>query len=335
MSDDPSRARFGELARGYESFYLRACAPDGGLGVWIRYTVHRAAGAEPTGSLWFTLFDASAPGPVAAKLTLPDPAVSDGEWLQVGTSGIGSGGADGAIGDISWELDFTGADVLRHLPRDWMYKAPLPRTKPVSLHPIARFDGTITVGDRQIRLDRWPGMVGHNWGTQHAERWIWLHGMGFAEADGDDTWLDVVLARIKAAGRTTPWIASGAISVNGTRFALGGPQRMRGTRVAETPERLEFVLPGRGIAVSGTVRAPRSRFVGWRYADPDGSEHHVVNCSIADLDLWVSRGDERLVALTSTGRNAYELGMRERDHGMVIQPYPDGQALGPGSAGGM
>jgi hypothetical protein len=335
MSADPCRARFGELVRGYESYYLRACRPEGGLGVWIRYTVHRAEGAAPTGSLWFTLFDAEAPGPVAAKVTLPEPTTGERDWILIGDAAIGEGGAEGAIGDVSWELEFTGAAVLRHLSGDWMYKAALPRTKPVSVHPIARFDGTISVRGREIRLEGWPGMVGHNWGTQHAERWIWLHGMGFEGAD-DGTWLDVVLARIKLAGRTTPWVASGAISVNGSRFALGGPQRIRGTQVVETPERLEFVLPGRGIAVSGTVRAPRERFVGWIYADPDGSEHHAVNCSIADLDLWVSRGDERLVGLSSTGLAAYELGMREHDHGMAIQPYPDGQAAGsPGSAGGV
>lgn len=328
MTGDASRARFTELAHGYESFYLRACRPEGGLGVWIRYTVHRRRDAAPTGSLWFTLFDADAPGPVAAKLTLPDPTTADGEWIKIGDAGIGEGGADGSIGDIRWELDFKGAEVLRHLPSDWMYKSPLPKTKPLSLHPIARFDGTITVRGKEIRLAGWPGMVGHNWGTQHAERWIWLHGLGFDGTD-DGTWLDVVLAKVKVAGRTTPWIASGAISVDGNRFALGGPRRMRGTRVQETPDRLEFVLPGRGIAVSGTVRAPRERFVGWVYADPDGSEHHTVNCSIADLDLWVARTDERLVGLTSVGRNAYELGMREHDHGMLIQPFPDGE--GPGS----
>jgi hypothetical protein len=61
-----------------------------------------------------------------------------------------------------------------------------------------------------------------------------------------------------------------------------------------------------------------------------------VNCSLADLDLWVSRGDERLVGLSASGLAAYELGMREHDHGMVIQPFPDGQAAGsPGSAGGV
>lgn len=325
MSDDPAKARFGDLAHGYESFYLRACRPSGGLGFWIRYTVR--AGGSPTGSLWLTLFDADAPGPVAAKTTVDGPATGDGDWLRIADSRIGEGAASGRImlpdGSTSaWELRFSGADPLFHLPREWMYRASLPRTKPISPHPIARFTGTLTVGGRSLEVDGWPGMVGHNWGTQHAERWIWLHGMGFDDA-GDDTWLDVVLGRIKVAGRTTPWVASGAVSLDGERLTLGGPQRVRRTRVTETPERLEFVLPGKGLEVSGTVRAPRDQFVGWVYADPDGSAHDVVNCSIADLDLWVSRRDSRLIGLTCVGMAAYELGMREHDHGMVIQPFPD------------
>jgi len=36
------RARFPELAAKaghYESFYVKACRPDGGVGIWIRHTV--------------------------------------------------------------------------------------------------------------------------------------------------------------------------------------------------------------------------------------------------------------------------------------------------------
>jgi hypothetical protein len=327
MSDDDlNRAQFGDLNRGgYESFYLRACRPEGGLGVWIRYTVHRRPGASPAGSLWFTLFDAEAPGPVAAKITVPGPETG-GDWLRVAGGRIGAGVAAGEIQlpdgpRVGWELSFTGEDVFPHLPRSWMYRAPLPRTKPVSVHPVARFGGTVTVAGRRIELDGWPGMVGHNWGTQHAERWIWLHGMDFAERDG---WLDVVLARIRLAGRLTPWVASGAISLGGQRFRLGGPGRARRTVVREEPDRLAFALPGRTLTVRGTVHAPRERFVGWVYADPDGSEHHTVNCSIADLELAVSRPGSDPVILTAPGRAAYELGMRERDHGMAIQPFADG-----------
>jgi len=310
---DYRQARFAELDHGYESFYLRACHPEGGLGVWIRYTVHRRPHTPPTGSLWFTLFDRNAPEPVAAKLTVPEPRA--GNWLHIAGATIGDGSATGRIGDIEWNLAFHGADTLPHLPRDWMYRGPLPRTKPVSLHPIARFDGTISVNGKEISLADWPGMVGHNWGAQHAERWIWLHGMDFTGRD-DGTWLDAVFARIRIAGRTTPWLASGAISLDGQRFPLGGPLRYRRTRVDESPTRLTFMVPGKGITVTGTVEAPRERFVGWVYAGPDGSEHHAVNCSIADLTLTVNH-----TTLTATGRATYELGMRERDHGMAIQPY--------------
>jgi hypothetical protein len=123
-------------------------------------------------------------------------------------------------------------------------------------------------------------MVGHNWGSQHAERWIWLHAMSF-DAANETTWLDVVLARIMFVGRTTPWIASGGICLDGERVALGGASRARRTKITETPHGLDFILPGREMSVSGTVHAPQDRFVGWVYADPDGSEHDVVNCSKA------------------------------------------------------
>jgi hypothetical protein len=328
MADDVTRARFPEFTAGYESYYLRAARPDGGLGIWIRYTVHRRPGEEATGSLWFTLFDADAPGPVAAKVTVPGPEAGGAEWIRIAGARIGVGSAAGAVtvpdgADVAWDLRFTGAETLCHLPRDWMYRAPIPKTKPVSLHPAARFDGTVTVDGREIALDQWPGMVGHNWGSQHAERWIWLHGMAFDGQD-DDTWLDVVLGRIKVAGMTTPWTASGAVSLGGERFELGGPKRIRGTQVDESPDRLAFTLPGAGVEVAGVVSAPRERFVGWVYADPDGSEHHTVNCSIADLTLTASREGQPALRLESPGRAAYELGMRERDHGMVIQPFPDG-----------
>jgi hypothetical protein len=74
------------------------------------------------------------------------------------------------------------------------------------------------------------------------------------------------------------------------------------------------------VRVRGSVAAPRKDFVGWVYADPDGSEHNTVNCSIADMRLQVEGSGELVVA----GAAAYELGMRERDHGMPIQPFGDG-----------
>ncbi len=318
-----TEARFPAMTAGYESFYLRACHPDGGLGVWVRYTVHRRRGARPAGSLWFTLFEES--GVTATKLTVPDPvagrAVTD--WVTIDGARIGAGRATGRAGGAAWDLRFTGAEPLCHLPRRWMYRAPVPRTKPVSLHPVARFDGAVTVGGREITLSGWPGMVGHNWGSQHAERWIWLHGMGFA-GGGEASWLDLTFGRVLVGGRVTPWIANGAVSVAGERLALGGLGRASRPRVAEAPDRLEFAVPGRDVVVAGTASAPRERIVGWVYADPDGSEHHTVNSSVADLAVRVARPGRAPVELRAAGLAAYELGMRERDHGIPIQPFTDG-----------
>ena len=72
---------------------------------------------------------------------------------------------------------------------------PLPKTKLESPRPHVLVSGRVTVGGEAIDLDGWPGMVGHNWGAQHAERWIWLHGVLFE--DRPDDWLDIALGRIR------------------------------------------------------------------------------------------------------------------------------------------
>jgi hypothetical protein len=318
---DPIRARFPDVpakAGHYESFYIKLCHPSEPLGAWIRYTVHKRPGAPATGALWFTLFEPD--GPRAAKLTVPAPETGDDEWLRVGEAEIGPGAATGSIAsEAAWELRFEGGEVpLLHLPRPWMYTARLPRTKLLCPLPAARFDGALSVDGRNVPVDGWRGMVGHNWGAQHAERWIWLHGV---TEDGD--WLDAAIGKVRVGPLTMPWVANGALSVAGERHLLGGPGRK--VEVDESPESCAFLLPGKGMRVRGTVAAPRERFVGWVYADPDGGEHHAVNCSIADMRLVVERpGEGRGWELTVDGGAAYELGMRERDHGMEIQPHPDG-----------
>ena len=69
----------------YESFYLKAARPGGGQALWIRHTVHKRPGAEPSASIWFVLFDREAEGPRATKVTVPaaELAVPDGGWIGV------------------------------------------------------------------------------------------------------------------------------------------------------------------------------------------------------------------------------------------------------------
>jgi hypothetical protein len=318
----PSRAGM------YESFYLRAFAPAEPLGVWIRYTVHKRPGRRPRGSLWCTVLDGTHASPFMHKLTTDALAVPDGGWIAVGAAELGPERAEGTCGAARWSLRISAAEPeLRHLPHAWMYRAALPRTKLTSPAPASRFDGVLELPDRTVELRGWRGMVGHNWGAAHAERWIWLHGAGFAE--DPDAWLDVAIGRIRIAGRTTPWIANGALSLGGRRHRLGGLGRGRRPTdrllVAETPTRCRLSLPGAaGLTVQAHVRAPAAAIAGWRYSDPDGGTHDVANCSIAALALTVSSPGLAARTLRSTHGAAYELGMRERGHGIQIAPFADG-----------
>jgi hypothetical protein len=326
------RARFPDVAAGaghYESFYVKACRPGGGQGVWIRHTVHKRPGAEATGSLWFVLFDRAAEGPRATKVTLPTAALfaPAGDWIRVGNSQIGPRRAEGGVAtedlSASWQIGFSGDEPpCRYLPADWLYRAPVPRTKFIAPNPNALLDGRLEVDGEAVDLSGWRGMIGHNWGSEHAERWIWLEGTGFGEDEG--AYFDAGAARVAVAGRTTPWIPSGMLALDGERHRLGGLGQIRSSSVDESPTRCSFTLTGRDIAVRGTVEAPQKDFVGWVYADPKGPEHNTVNCSVADLELTVERPARPARTLRLPGGAAYELGMRETDHGIPVQPYPDG-----------
>jgi hypothetical protein len=315
----------------YESFYLRAVSHDEPVGVWIRHTVDKPPGRPPRGSLWCTVFDAARERPFMHKLSSDSLRVPDGEWIEVGDRGSGEQGAamggrsaDGACGGASWSLRIEELEPeLRHLALEWLYRAPLPRTKLTSPSPLASFSGELSLsGDRRLALDGWRGMVGHNWGAEHAERWIWTNGTGF-DSDGE-AYLDAAIGRIKLGPLTTPWIGNGVLFADGELHRLGGLERTRSTVVRETPQGAQLVLPAKGVTVSGRVGAEQERFVGWKYADPDGGGHDVVNCSIASMTLRVERDGRPPLDLHTEHGATFELGMREIDHGVPVQPFPDG-----------
>src|SRR5581483_3046213 len=130
--------------------------------------------------------------------------------------------------------------------------------------------------------------------------------------------------RVRVAGRTTPWVANGVLALDGERHRLGG-LGARGLLVAEAPDRCRLSLPGAGgLTVEAHVRSPAAAIAGWRYSDPDGGAHDVANCSIAALTLIARWPDLAARTLSTAHGAAYELGMRERDHGLAIAPFADG-----------
>jgi hypothetical protein len=308
----------------YESFYLRAVSPQAPVGVWLRHTVHKRPGRPATGSVWCTVFDADTGTPFMHKETFEELTVPPGGWIDVGgRAAIGPRGAEGQCGPARWSIRFEAlADELRHLRPALLYRTPLPRTKLTSPAPLARFDGVLELETEPprapIALSGWHGMVGHNWGAEHAARWIWLHGCDFSGAQ--EAWLDVAVGRVRLGSRLTPWIANGAIGFDGATHRLAGRPAVR-----EDVRSAELELRGRGLTARASVSVPAGSAAGWRYADPSGGAHEVVNCSVAALEIAIGlRGHGERRVLASAHGGAYELGMQERDHGVPLAPFADG-----------
>lgn len=328
-----TEARFPHLDRAdghYESFYIKACRPGGGRALWLRHTVHKRPGEEATASLWLTLFDADSDGPRATKATYGADRLSASPdvYIRIAEAELRDGRATGSLAteamSASWDLRFADEhEPFFHLPHRRLYTAALPRTKLLSPYPNATFDGTLQIGDESIEVGGWRGMIGHNWGAEHAERWVWIHGAAFDGRPVGD-YLDIAAGRIRIAGMRTPWVANGNLVLDGEAHRLGGFGRIPSTEIDEEPTGCRFELRGKGIKVRGRVGADRRDFVAWIYADPVGPEHNTLNCSISDLELEVERDGAPPERLTVAGAAAYELGTRDTDHGIPVQPYPDG-----------
>ena len=319
-------ARFPHIGPGdglYESYFLKAHHPTEPRAFWMRHTVHKRPGHEPIGSVWLTLFDAHHIEPVrATKENFPASELAAEGLIRIAGSRLERGRATGGVDTMAWDFEFaTDEPEQRHLPYEWMYTKSLPKTKSLTPFPAASLSGRLADWD----LDGWAGVVSHNWGTEHAERWIYLHCCHF---DGHDehTWLELVIGRIKLGPVTTPWIANGALQLDGTRHRIGGPQRARSTKVDEQPTSARLVLPGDDVRIEGELPAPKEHFVGWRYASPDLHESHSLHCSIADLRLRVRRPDRPDVDLVAGAAATYELGVRPtEEHGIPLQPHEDGR----------
>jgi len=308
----------------YESLYLTAHHPTEPRALWVRHTVSKPPGTAPRASLWCTWFDDN--GVRAAKVTTTEASSTAERPLQVGDHGwIGAGGAAGAVELPSlvarWELRFCDPEApMLHLPKPWMYTAPVPRTKSLSAAPMLRLEGSLTVDGHDVDVDGWPCSIGHNWGAEHAERWIWVHADG--EAEDGPVWLDAIVGQIRVGPATTPWIANGAISIDGRRHRLGGLRRGVATPVTEQENGASVVLRGDGISVEVRCDVDVLRCVAWSYADPAGRMSEVVNSSVARMILTIERpGQPRLEATSPV--SAFELGAEERAFDVPLQPFAD------------
>ena len=303
-------------APGYESWFVSARDPGSPRALWIRHTRHRPRQGPESAALWCTVIDRD-PGkrPAVIKQVFsafpPETAAGPGQF-----------GGQAAMGEQSahWDLAIIGRQPpLRPLRPPVLYRAPLPRTKLAAVVPDGQVTGMLQVDGREVSVSGWRGTAGHNWGSEHADSWVWLHAADFGAAP--EAWLELVLARIRVGPARSPWTAMGALGLGGERIALGGLGRR--SRVDARPGHLAADVYAPGTRLRLSVALAEDDRVAVAYADPRGGTRTVTHAALASVELIMQRPGNRELTLTS-GRAAYEYGARQPVPGIVPESLPEG-----------
>jgi hypothetical protein len=290
----------------YESHYLTATDPVGGRALWLRHTALKRPGERAQPTVWVTWFQRSGARPRGLRVTAVEPpSEPDGAWARSRLGELSPAGATGAIEGASWSLAWEAplAEVP-YLPARWMYDRAIPRSNGAALIPSGTVHGTVTLdGEEPVSIDGWDLMVGHNWGSEHAAHWTWVHAGGLGEDRSG--WFDLALARVKIGPLLTPWAVGGAVHLNHRTFrtSLRGAVR----REVQGESTLLIVPLAGGARLELRITAPEKDTVSWDYASPRGPGRVVHNCSIADASLTL-RTDQSEHTLEIKGRVAVEHG---------------------------
>jgi hypothetical protein len=266
--------------------------------------------------LWCTVVDRGvSERPVVVKQVFgvfpPDTAAGPGQFR--GRAAVGGRTA-------VWDLAIAGGQPpFRPLRPAMLYRAPLPRTKLEASVPDGLVTGVLEVDGQRIGVGQWRGTVGHNWGTEHADSWVWLHAAGFDAAP--QGWLEVVLAQLKVGPVRSPWTAMGGLSLGGELIWLGGLGRRPFINV--NPGRLIAGVPAPRARLALKVTTRDDDAVAVAYTNPAGGTRAVRHAALATVKLTLHRQGESQLTLSSTC-GAYEYGTSQRLPDIALQRLPEG-----------
>jgi hypothetical protein len=275
----------------YESWYLRANHPSRPLAFWIRYTIFAPAGrpADAVGQLWAVAFDGDSGEHAAAHCDVPMDSCAfsaDAFNVGVGAAHLGPGQARGSVGEISWELAYSGDSEPLLLFEPARYRTAFPKAKTLVPLPMARFTGWIDLAGRRVEVDGWDGSQNHNWGSAHTARYAYGQVAGFD--DEPDAFLDLATARAHVGGPVyTPWLTFVVLREGGTEHRATAVPRAARARASYDAHTWTFATRTRTVEITGTISAPDRAFVTLDYPDPPGGVKRCRNTKIATAEVTV------------------------------------------------
>jgi len=297
----------------YESRFIRANHPDRAQAVWLRWTLLYPRPGEPVADVWVMVFDPDGRGNRALKQPHPISAAdyrTDPWSTRIGDSAIDDHSARGALDGTQWDLRITpGEQAGVKLLTERAYRAKFPTAKTQVRHPLARFDGTVTLGDT-VTLDGWTGSVNHNWGSKHTPAYAFGQVCGF---DGDpSSSLEIVTAHAAVGPLRLPAATLFVLRHDGRQIAVRSVLSARHTSGSYEPFRWSFGGRVDGVEMRGEIRAEPRDVIGLTYTDTNGGTKYCYNSALADCRISLS-GNGVDTELTASRRAMFEILTDERN----------------------
>ena len=327
------RFRSGGRQGHVESIFVKLNLSDA-RALWLKVTFLKECGERgpEVAEAWAIAFNLGKGGKdtrVAIKETWPAAEAhyaTDAFRIKVGDVDWRQGRLVGRLGSedgdqISWDLAFEPSPRgFRHIPYEWMYRGSVPKSKAMSPQVDTRYSGEVCVNGHRTAIQAAAGMLGHNWGMQHAESWTWSHCNLWEDAD--DVVFEGVTSKVRFGPMPMPLLSVLHLRVDGEAFDLNGI--FRALRIKSRPLGLSwrFEAETRELQILGRISGGPERFVGVTYRDPSNAKIHCLNSKIADATLRIRRKtsgrwlDWRAVHSVQTA--ALEVGDRQRTHGVEI-----------------
>ena len=292
----------------YESRFIRANHPDRPQAVWLRWTLLYPQPGEPVADVWVMVFDPDGGGNRAVKQPHP-VAVADYRtepWsARIGESAIDDVSAGATLAGASCELAISpGPEPAVKLLTDRSYRAKFPTAKTQVRHPLARFDGTVTLGDTTLALDGWAGSVNHNWGSRHTPAYAFGQVCGFDGAAHSS--LEIVTAHAALGPLRLPATTLFVLRHAGREYAVRSVLAARRTRGSYRPFTWTFGGRVGGVEMRGEITAQPGDVIGLRYTDTNGDTKYCYNSALATCRVSLS-GAGVAEELTATRRAMFEI----------------------------
>ncbi len=153
-------------------------------------------------------------------------------------------------------------------------------------------------------------------GRKHTDSYAWSQVAGFDGAA--DAFLECSTARLKIRPFWTPPMTVAVLRLDGREIRLNGlAQALRADGAFAFPS-WRFASRSDGIAVSTSIHAPASAFVGLAYANSPGGIKTCLNTKLATCELTIEEAGRPLRKLASRHRAAFEILTDRPDHGVAV-----------------